>query len=136
MSLAALIAAQRAQHGIPVAVSCRALGVSQAWYHKWRNGDRSPRRKRRAALAATIGYLFAKHKGSYGSPRITADLRALGWRVSKNTVAKLMSRDWWPGAPAAGAARPDPTNRRARPPTGCAATSPRPSEPTCAGAGI
>jgi transposase InsO family protein len=91
VSLAALIAAQRAQHGIPAAVSCRALGVSQAWYHKWRNGDRSPRRKRRAALAATIGYLFAKHKGSYGSPRITADLRDMGWRVSKNTVAKLMA---------------------------------------------
>jgi hypothetical protein len=91
VSLAALIAAQRAQHAIPVAVSCRALGVSQAWFHKWGNGDRSPRRKRRAALAATIGYLFAQHKATYGSPRITADLRALGWRVSKNTVAKLMA---------------------------------------------
>jgi putative transposase len=30
VSLAALIATQRAQFGIPVAVSCRALGVSQA----------------------------------------------------------------------------------------------------------
>jgi putative transposase len=91
VSLAALIATQRAEHGIPVAVSCRALGVSQAWFHKWRNGDRSPRRKRRAALAAMIGYLFVRHKGTYGSPRITADLRALGWRVSKNTVATLMA---------------------------------------------
>lgn len=43
MSLAAPIAAQRAEQGIPVA--CRALGVSQAWFHKWRKGDRSPRRK-------------------------------------------------------------------------------------------
>ena len=51
----------------------------------------SPRRHRRKALAATIAYLFAKYKSSYGSPRITADLRALGWRVSKNTVAKLMA---------------------------------------------
>jgi transposase InsO family protein len=91
VSLAALIAAQRVEHGIPVVVSCRALGVSQAWFHKWRNGDRSPRRKRRAALAAMIGYLFARHDGTYGSPRITADLRALGWRVSVNTVAKLMA---------------------------------------------
>ena len=69
-------------------MSCRALGVSQAWFYKWRNGDRSPRRKRRAALAAPIGYLFGKHHGSYGSPRITADLRELGWRVSENTVAR------------------------------------------------
>ena len=90
MSLAALIAAQRVEHGIPCAVSCRALAVSQAWFHKWRKGDRSPRRKRRAALAATIAYLFTRHNGTYGSPRITADLRALGWRVSVNTVATLM----------------------------------------------
>ena len=32
MSLAAGIAAQREQYGIPQAVSCRALGVSQAWF--------------------------------------------------------------------------------------------------------
>jgi putative transposase len=88
VSLAALIAVQRAEHGIAVAVSCRALGVSQAWFHNWRRGDRSPRRKRRAGLVA---YLFATSKSTYGSPRITADLRALGWRVSKNTVAKLMA---------------------------------------------
>jgi transposase InsO family protein len=89
--LAALIESQRAQHGVPHAVSCRALGVSQAWFYKWRHGDGSLRRKRRAALAALIRYLFGKHHGSYGSPRITADLRDLGWAVSKNTVAALMA---------------------------------------------
>ncbi len=90
MSLAALIAAQRAEHGIAHAVSCRALGVSQAWFYKWRRGDGSPRRQRRKALAALIAYLFHKHKQTYGSPRITADLRAMGWRISENTVAALM----------------------------------------------
>ena len=71
-------------------MSCRALGVSPGWFFKWRRGDASLRRKRRAALAALIRYLFDKHHGSYGSPRITADLQDLGWRVSKNTVAALM----------------------------------------------
>jgi hypothetical protein len=33
--------------------------------------------------------LFAHHRGRYGSPRITADLREAGWRVSENTVAKI-----------------------------------------------
>ena len=32
-----------------------------------------------------------EHKGKRGSPMITADLRDLGWRVSKNTVAVLMA---------------------------------------------
>ncbi|MGH7041501.1 MAG: IS3 family transposase [Acetobacteraceae bacterium] len=89
--MAAVIVTQRAEHHVPHAVSCRALGVSQAWFYKWRHGDGSPRRKRRNALAATIAYLFAKHKRTYGSPRITADLRDMGWRVSVNTVAALMA---------------------------------------------
>jgi putative transposase len=80
VSLAALIAAQRATYGIPQMVSCRALGVSQAWFYKWRHGDGSPRRQRRKALAATIMWLFNKHKATYGSPRITADLQAMGWQ--------------------------------------------------------
>ncbi|MEV6227452.1 IS3 family transposase [Saccharopolyspora shandongensis] len=37
-----------------------------------------------------IAYLFKAHHGTYGSPRITAELRAMGWRVSLNTVAALM----------------------------------------------
>ena len=90
MSVAAFITAQRAQHRVPTATSCRALGVSPAWYYKWRDGDPSPRRARRAALAAQVARLFAAYHGRYGSPRITAELRAAGWRVSENTVAALM----------------------------------------------
>jgi transposase InsO family protein len=88
--VARFIAAQRAEHQIPHATACRALGVSAAWFYKWRDGDASRRRARRAQLAAEIARLFAAHRGRYGSPRITADLREAGWRVSKNTVAKIM----------------------------------------------
>jgi putative transposase len=84
------IAAQRAQHGIPQAVSCRALGVSQSWFYKRKDGDCSPRHRRRERLKAEIARLFAQRKGKDGSPRITADLREAGWRVSENTVAALM----------------------------------------------
>jgi transposase InsO family protein len=88
--VARFIAVQRAEHQIPHATACRALGVSAAWFYKWRDGDASRRRARRAQLAAEIARLFAAHRGRYGSPRITADLREAGWRVSKNTVAKIM----------------------------------------------
>jgi len=88
--VAALIAAQRDEHQIPHAVSCRALDVSQAWFYKWRGGALPPRAARRAALAAEVARLFRAHRGTYGSPRITADLRDAGWQVSVNTVAALM----------------------------------------------
>jgi putative transposase len=88
--VAELIVAQRAVHGIPYATSCRALGVSPAWFYKWRHGDVSLRRARRRALAELVAALFRQHRGTYGSPRITADLRELGWRVSEKTVAAIM----------------------------------------------
>jgi len=89
--VAAFIAAQRADHGVPHAVSCRALEVPGSWFYKWRCGDASPRRARRDRLRAEVRRLFAEHKGKRGSPMITADLHDAGWRVSKNTVAALMA---------------------------------------------
>ena len=90
MTVAGFIAAQRDTYRVPQTVACRALGVSQAWFYKWRHGDTSPRHARREQLKIAIARLFATHHGTYGSPRITADLRDEGWRVSKNTVAQLM----------------------------------------------
>ena len=88
--MAALIAARRAEDGIPYAVSCRALGVSRAWFYKWKAGQLPPRAERRERLKAEAARQFAVHAGKYGSPRITADLKDAGWRVSENTVAGLM----------------------------------------------
>jgi len=87
--VAALIAARRAD-GIPVAVACRALGISRAWFYRHNGGQLPARAQRRDRLKAEVARLFALHEGKYGSPRITDDLRDGGWRVSENTVAALM----------------------------------------------
>ena len=89
--MTALIAAQRDEHQIPHAVACRALGVSRSWFYKWNSGWLPPRAQRRGRLEAEIKRLFELHGGKYGSPRITADLRDAGWRVSENTVAQQMA---------------------------------------------
>lgn len=88
--MAAFIASQREAHGVPHAVSCRALGVSQSWFYKWRGGVLPPRAARRQRLKAEVARLFAQREGKDGSPRVTAALREAGWRVSENTVAGLM----------------------------------------------
>jgi Integrase core domain. len=91
VSVAAFIASQRTEHGVPHAVACRALEVSQSWFYKWRDRPPTPRQQRRAELAEAIRVAFDASGGTYGSPRVTLDLWAAGWQVSENTVAKLMA---------------------------------------------
>ena len=88
--MAGFIAAQGAEYQVPHATACRALGVSQSWFYKWRYGDASPRHARRVQLAVKVDQLFTRHRRRAGSPRIAADLRDEGWRVSVNTVAAVM----------------------------------------------
>jgi len=114
--VAAFIAAQRARYGIGHATSCRALGVSQAWLYKWRFGDASLRRSRRRALTDLVVALFARHRGSYGSPRITDELRAMGWQVSVNTIAVIMAERHLVARPKRrrrGLTKPDQSARKA-----------------------
>ena len=108
--MAAFIAAQRASYRIPHATSCRALGVSQAWFYKWRARRRLAAARSPRAAEGCDRRMFATHHGRYGSPRITADLREEGWRVSENTVAAMM-RELGLRGPAANAAASTPPAR-------------------------
>lgn len=92
MSRAAFIADQRASYGVPVAVACRALGVSQSWFFKWHGRPPTPGQQRRAEIDKAVAEMFAASKGTYGSPRIHRDMKDAGWQVSEKTIAKSMAR--------------------------------------------
>jgi putative transposase len=92
VSVASFVAAQRTDHGVPHAVSCRALEVSESWFYKWKQRQPSARHQRRARLDVDVRRSFEESDGDYGSPRVRADLRADGWRVSKKSVAASMRR--------------------------------------------
>lgn len=89
--MAAFISSQRTDHQVPHAVSCRALGLSESWFYKWRDRPATPRQRRRAELADAIREIFDASGGTYGSPRVADELRDAGWRVGENTVAVLMA---------------------------------------------
>jgi transposase InsO family protein len=90
--VAAFISSQRTEHGVPHAVTCRALGLSESWFYKWRGRNPTARQQRRAELATKIREIFDASGGTYGSPRVTLDLHAAGWQVGENTVAALMAQ--------------------------------------------
>ena len=99
MSVASFVAAQRTDHGVPHAVSCRVLGVSESWFYKWRDRPPTPRQRRRGELDADVKRSFEESDGDYGSPRVRADLCEWGWRVSTKTVAASMARQGLVGRP-------------------------------------
>jgi transposase InsO family protein len=88
--VAEFIASQPTGFGVPHAIACRALEVSQSWFYKWINRQPTGRDQRRQQLDEQIRRLFTTSGGTYGSPRITDDLREAGWTVSQNTVAARM----------------------------------------------
>jgi putative transposase len=78
------------QEDYPVAWMCDALEVSASGFYAWVNRDDSPTAGSRGALAGVIAAIHAEVRGRYGSPRMTAELKARGPACSENTVAKIM----------------------------------------------
>ncbi|MGH2967350.1 MAG: IS3 family transposase [Solirubrobacterales bacterium] len=77
----------------PVRILCVALGVSPSGYYAWRSRGPSARERADAVLAAEIRRSHARSRGTYGVPRIHADLAEAGQRVSRKRVARLMRAD-------------------------------------------
>jgi hypothetical protein len=102
MTVASFIASQRADHGVPHAVSCRALDVAESTFYKWHNRPPTRREQRRCELDAAVKASFDDSggtPGTYGSPRVFEDLVEAGWAVSMKTVAASMARQGLQGRP-------------------------------------
>jgi transposase InsO family protein len=72
---------------------CEALRVSRSGFYQWKKAELSQRAKQEAQLVEQIAEIFEAHKGRYGSPRVTQELRHKGVRCGKNRVARLMRQE-------------------------------------------
>jgi putative transposase len=66
------------------------LGVSRAGYYAWKRRPLSERRLRDLELLALIKEIHRESEGSYGWPRMHAELRHRGVKASRKRVARLM----------------------------------------------
>lgn len=88
----ALMETQRTVHRVPVAIACRALGLSESWFYKHQGRPPTKARERRGELDLAIAGVFTENDGEYGSPRVHAELiEQERWHgLSVNTVAERM----------------------------------------------
>ena len=90
-----------ADEGSPVKTACRVLEVTTAGFYEWRTRPMSSRAIRHAWLADVIRDVHATSRGTYGAPRVHAELRlGRGIVVGHNLVARIMHHDGLVGLPA------------------------------------
>lgn len=88
MSRYKLIEAEKTS--FPVQFMCRMLGVSRSGYYGWKMRPPSARKRADAALTERIREIHERSRETYGSPRVHAELKALGTRCSRKRVERLM----------------------------------------------
>lgn len=74
----------------PIEKMCKVLEVGSSGYYKWKSKPISNRIVRKNEIKQQITSIYFASKQRYGSPRITIELNALGYKISRITVAKYM----------------------------------------------
>ena len=92
MTLYRFVDDQKAE-GLPVRLTCSVVGVSPSAYYAHKQRPQSgPAQMAEAALVDEIRAIWADSDGTYGSPRVCAELRRRGRRVNHKRVERLMKR--------------------------------------------
>lgn len=76
----------------PIEKMCKVLKVSQSGYYRWKNNFISNRVQKINSIKEKITAVYFESKQRYGSPRITIELNALGYKISRITIAKYMKQ--------------------------------------------
>ena len=82
------VESERTNH--PVTAMCRTLGVSPSGFWAWAKRPPSARALADAGLSATIAAIHRDSRGTYGVPRVHAELRFGGVACGRKRVARLM----------------------------------------------
>ena len=87
-----LIDAKKAERAsdLPIERMCGLLDISASSYSAWRNRDPSRRQLDDRVFPAHIRGPFATSNGTYGSPRMHAELRDQGLAIGRHRTARLM----------------------------------------------
>jgi transposase InsO family protein len=83
----------------PVRLLCRVLEVSRSAYYAWADAEPSSKAVDDATLLVHIKGVHRRSRGTYGRPRVVAELKAEGHDVGKRRVGRLMAEAGIQGTP-------------------------------------
>jgi transposase InsO family protein len=72
---------------------CKVLGISRSSYYKRRSKGKSAREEENEKILKMINEIFTESRESYGSPRITEELRKRGLVCNKKRIAGIMRKN-------------------------------------------
>lgn len=81
------------QRIFPVEKMCKVLKVSRSGYYQWQKQVPSRRDSENRRLLIEIQRVHLQVKASYGSPRMTDELKARGFNASRLRVARIMRQN-------------------------------------------
>ena len=94
---------------------CRLLGVSPSGYYAWLHRPEAERSRADARLSQRIRAIHSLSRGTYGAPRIHAELTAQDERVGRKRVARLMRQAGLEGVSRRARAKTTVRDAQARP---------------------
>ncbi len=103
------------QANFPVASMCVVFGVSRSGYYAWRDRQPSARAVADRALSDRIAVSHERSGGTYGVPRVHADLGADGVCVGRKRVERLMKQAGLAGVSRRRSTRTTIRDQRVRP---------------------
>lgn len=71
---------------------CQLFGVSRSGYYRWCRRQPTSRQREDARLTKQIVIAHARSRRNYGAPRLVAELRAQGTKLSKRRCHRLMKQ--------------------------------------------
>lgn len=77
----------------PIRILCRVLEVSSSGYYRWRRAEPSEHSNQDQRLSVEIRAIHSESRGTYGSPRVHAELQAKGFEIGRNRVARIMAEE-------------------------------------------
>ncbi|MFT7619249.1 MAG: putative transposase [Planctomycetota bacterium] len=81
----------RLKNNFSISFMCRQLGISRQGYYAWRKRPESNRSKENRRLLSSIRDISKESRGTYGSPRVHAEICDRGDNAGLNRIARIMA---------------------------------------------